>query len=353
MFDLKKQIRWAEITSGIIISLALIILFFGVFFAGSIERIINPKVRIKATLSDVKGLKKGAPVWVYGLEEGSVEDISLEPQHGTVVTISVYKKVLGVLKKDATASVLTMGLLGDKYVELSPGSPNAVPLSPGDMIRGTAQIDLKDVMETGGESIRKVTDFIDKVGRIVEKIETSKGTLSRFLEDPSLYDNLKESSRNLAAITGDIRGGQGTIGLLVKDTSLYERLSASSKSLERFSRKLERGSGTLNKLLEDDLLYAKLVGAASSAEEVGKKLNSPSGTIGKLIADPELYQNLNLASKRLNSILERIERGEGAAGVLVGDNETATELKETVKELRLLTEDIRKEPTKYFNFRLF
>ncbi|MDA8105404.1 MAG: MlaD family protein [Nitrospiraceae bacterium] len=353
MFDLKKQVRWAQIKSGIIISIALLILFLGVFFAGSIERLINPKVRIETAIADVKGLKKGAPVWVYGIEEGSVEDISLDPKYGTVVTISVYKKVLSVLKMDATASVLTMGLLGDKYVELNPGTPNAAPLAPGAMIRGTAQIDLKDVMETGGQSIKKVTEFIDKMGNLVEKLETSKGTFSRFLEDPALYDNLKESSKNLAVITADIRGGRGTIGLLVKDPSLYERLSASSKSMEEFSRKLDSGSGTLNKLLTDDRLYAKLVGAASSAEEFGKKLNSSSGTIGKLIEDPELYQNLTLASKRLSLILERIEKGEGAAGVLVSDDQTAQELKETVKELRMLTEDIRKEPSKYFKFSLF
>ncbi len=353
MFDLKKQIRWAQIKSGIIISIALVILFLGVFFAGSIERIINPKVRINAAITDVKGLKKGAPVWVFGIEEGSVEDISLDPRYGTVVTISVYKKVLSVLRKDATASVLTMGLLGDKYVELSPGSPNEAPLAPGDTIRGTAQIDLKDVMETGGQSIKKVTEFIDKLGRLVEKMETSKGTLSRFLEDPALYDNLKESSRNLAAVTADIRDGRGTLGLLVKDPSLYERLSASSRSLKGFSRKLDSGSGTLNKLLNDDLLYAKLVGAASSAEEFGSKLNKSSGTIGKLIEDPELYQNLSLASKRLSMILERIEKGEGTAGVLVRDDQTAQELKETVKELRLLTEDIRKQPSKYFKFSVF
>ena len=118
MFDLKKQIKWAQIKSGVIITLALAILFMSVFFAGSIERVLHPKVEIKAAIRDVKGLKKGAPVWVYGLEEGSVSDISLDPTYGTVVTMSIYKKVLDFLKKDSGATVLTMGLLGDKYIEL-------------------------------------------------------------------------------------------------------------------------------------------------------------------------------------------------------------------------------------------
>jgi len=353
MFDLKKQVRWAQIKTGIIITIALVILFLSVFFAGSIEHILYPKGAIKAAVSDVKGLKKGAPVWIYGIEEGSVQDISLDSQHGTVVTISIYKKALGFLRKDSTASVLTMGLLGDKYVELTPGTSGSAPLQAGEMIRGASQIDLKEVMAESGESVRKINDFIEKMGRLAERLEKSKGTLSKFLEDPSLYDNLKETSKYLAVISRDIGEGKGTIGMLVKDPSLYYRLSSTSKSLEGFSLKLEKGSGTLNKLVEDDLLYHRLVGAASSIEEFGGKLNRSSGTVNKLIEDPELYDNLNRTSSRISLILEKIEKGEGTAGALVGDKEMANEVKETVAELKKLMEDIREQPSKYFKFSLF
>lgn len=353
MFDMKKQLRWAQVKVGLIITLALAILFFAVFFAGSIDRLLYPKVLINASMRDVKGLKKGAPVWVYGIEEGSVENISLDPRYGTLVTIAIYKSVLGYLRSDATASVLTMGLLGDKYIELNPGSPGSPPLEPGEVIRGTTQIDMKEVMEAGGQSMQKMNDFIGKLGNLVEKIEKSKGTLSRFLEDPSLYDNLLESSKTLSRIAKDIDNGTGTLGRLVKDPSLYERLASSSKSLEVFSGKLGSGTGTLNKLMEDDLLYERLTGAASSMEEFGKKLNSSSGTLGRLIADPTLYQNLNTTSLRISAILERIEKGEGPAGTMLNDEEMAKEMKETVGELKRLTEDIREHPRRYFKFSLF
>ncbi|MFI5294775.1 MAG: MlaD family protein [Thermodesulfovibrionales bacterium] len=353
MFDMKKQVRWAQIKTGIILTLALGILFLSVFFAGSIERLLYPKVTIKAAVSDVKGLKKGAPVWVYGIEEGSVEDISLDAKYGTVVTISVYKKVLGFLKKDSAASVLTMGMLGDKYIELNPGTSKSPPLEAGEMIRGVSQIDLKDMMAASGESVQKINDFIEKMGRLAERLEKSKGTLSRFLEDPSLYDNLKESSKYLALIAKDIGEGRGTIGMLVKDPSLYERLSSTTKSLEGFSLKLEKGSGTLNKLVEDDLLYNRLVGATSSLETFGNKLNNSSGTVSKLIEDPALYDNLNKTSLHISSILEKIDTGEGAAGALVGDKELAKEVKETVAELKNLMKDIKEQPRKYFKFSIF
>ncbi len=353
MFDLKKQIMWAEVKAGLIITLALLIVFLSVFFAGGIEKIIHPRVDIMAAVSDVRGLKAGAPVWVYGIEKGSVKNVTLNPEYGTVVTISVAKSALGFLKKDSTATIMTMGLLGDKYIELTGGTAGAPPLRPGDMIRGTVQFDIKEVMETSGASIQKVTEFVDRMGRFLDKIEKSKGTLSRFIEDPYLYDNLKQTSRDLAVVVSDIRRGRGTIGLLVKDPTVYERLAAASKSLEGVSRDLDSGSGTMGRLLKDDTLYYRLTGAASSMDEFGRKLNDPSGTLGKLIANPQLYDNLNMASVRLSSLLERIDKGEGAAGVLMKDEETAKELKETIKELRELTGDIKEHPHRYFKFSLF
>ncbi|TAN39934.1 MAG: MCE family protein [Nitrospirae bacterium] len=353
MFDLKKQLRWAEMKVGIIISLALMILFLSVFFAGSIERMLHPKVRIKAAISDVKGLKGGAPVWVYGIEEGTVEDISLDPKYGTVVSILIYKNVLGYLKKDSTASVMTMGLLGDKYIELTPGASGAEPLKAGDMIRGTTQLDMKDVMETGAISMKKINDFIEKMGNLVGKIESSKGSIGMLIDDPSLYNNLKESAMNLSRITKEIESGKGTIGMLMKDPSLYERLASTSRSLEGFSRKLDNSTGTLHKLIEDDLLYARLTGAAASLDEFGKKLNRSSGTLNRLIEDPELYENLNSASKRITSVLERIDNGEGPAGMLVRDDELSREVKETVSQLNKLMQDIREHPKRYFKFSVF
>ncbi|MHB8880469.1 MAG: MlaD family protein [Thermodesulfovibrionales bacterium] len=353
MFDLKKQLRWAEMKVGIIISLALLILFLSVFFAGSIERMLHPKVRIKAAISDVKGLKGGAPVWVYGIEEGTVEDISLDPKYGTVVSLLIYKDALGYLKKDSTASVMTMGLLGDKYIELTPGASGAEPLKAGDMIRGTTQLDMKDVMETGAISMKKINDFIEKLGNLVGKIEESKGSIGMLIDDPSLYNSLTESAKNLSRITKEMESGKGTFGMLMKDPSLYERLSSTSKSLEGFSLKLENSTGTLNKLIEDDLLYARLTGAAASMDEFGKKLNKSSGTLNRLAEDPELYENLNSASKRITSILERIDNGEGAAGMLVRDDELSREVKETVSQLNKLMGDIREHPKRYFKFSIF
>lgn len=353
MFDLKKQHLWSKLRVGLVITLALITLFTIIFFAGGIENIVSPRVELKAHIQDVKGLRKGAPVWLSGIEIGSVKNIQLHPEYGAVVSLLVKKNALGFIRKDARASILTMGLLGDKYIELTAGSPEGGPIEPNDMITGVAQIDLKDVMATSAMSIERVTEFIKKLDSLVTKIEKGEGTIAKLLSDPSVYDNLRETTRALSITVKDIRDSRGTLKLLVEDPALYRKMVAATSSVEEFGKKLNEGSGTVQRLIQDPSLYNRILSASSSLEEFGKRLNEGSGTLKRLAEDPALYENLNKASGQLSSILERLDKGEGLAGALIRDKELAQELKEVVGEIRELTKDIREHPKRYFKFSVF
>ncbi len=319
MFDIKKQFLWSKLKVGLVVTLALCTLFITVFFAGSIENLLSPKVELKAQIQNVKGLRKGAPVWVSGIEVGSVKDINLHPEYGTIVTLSVNKKALEFLKKDSEASILTMGLLGDKYVELSGGSPKAEPIKPGDMMSGTAVIELKDVVEISASSIKKMSDFINKLDHLVTKIERGEGTFAKFLTDPEIYNNLMDISKTLSVVLHEIKDGQGTIKMLLNDPSLYNRMLAATASVEEFT----------------------LV------------LNDRQGTLRRLAEDPTLYENLNRASQQLSSIIEKIDSGEGIAGDLITDEKLASDLKDIITEIRELTKDMKENPKRYFKFSLF
>ena len=326
MYDVKKQLMWSKLRVGVVITLALITLFFTVFFAGGIEDLFSPKVTVKAQIEDVKGLRKGAPVWLSGIEIGSVKDIHLHPEFGTVVNMAVKKSAMKYVRKDSRASVLTMGLLGDKYVELSAGTPGAGTIQPGEMIKGAAQLELKDVMEVGTVSIQRMSDFIKKLDNLLTKIEKGEGTVTKFLTDPTLYDNLRDATKSLSLTLNDIRKARGTLKLLMEDPALYNNLLAASSSIEEISRKMNESSGTLRKMIEDPSLYNRLLAATVSLEDF---------------------------STKFSSVLLKVDKGDGVAGTLMNDKELARELKDTVSELRRLLQDIKSDPKKYFKFSVF
>lgn len=326
MFEREKKLAWAKLKVGVVLTLTAALLLFTVFFAGQLEDLLSPKADITTGIRDVKGLRKGAPVWLSGIEVGTVKDMRLHPGEGTMVTLGIKKSVLPYLGKDAAATVLTLGLLGDKYIELSGGDPAAGHLQPGEVIKGRAQLEVKDLVDASAESLQKVTEFVDEVSRLVDQFDKSQGTVAKLLKDPALYNNLQETTATLVTLVKDLQGAEGSLKLLMKDPALYNKMVAATASVEEFGRTMNQGQGTLKRLAED----------------------------------PTLYENLNKASQQLTSLLNDIDAGKGAAGALVKDKELAAELrqtigglKETVGELRDLTKDIKANPKKYFKFSLF
>lgn len=385
MFDMRKQLKWSKLKVGMVITLALLVLLVAIFFAGGIEKMISPRIDLKVQFQDVRGLRKGAPVWIFGAEVGSVRDIRLDRTLGAVVTISLKKDVQGFLRKDARASIMTMGLLGDKYIELSTGSPKAEPIEPQEMIKGAVPVEISEIMETAGISIAKVGDVINRLDNLILKIDEGEGTLAKFLSDPSIYDNLNQSAKILSLTLEEIKTSRGSLKMLVEDPSLYQRMVSAVSSIEKLAketnesikemtRKVNEGQGTLKKLLEDPSLYDKALAVVSKIEHLtgnverisqdietfSRGLNEKTGTLKRMIDDPSLYDNLNQSSARLTSILKRIDQGEGAAGALLKDKALIEELNVTLEEfrgaageLKELLKDIKANPKKYFKFSIF
>ena len=353
MFDTQKQFRWSKLKVGIVITVALLILLITVFFAGNLQSLIAKKVELRIDFKNVEGLRTGAPVWILGIEEGSVKAIRLDPTYGVIVTIAIQKRALGYLKKDSHATILTMGLLGDKYIELSTGSPQANPIQPGDLIKGTTEMGLKHVMETSGEAIGKISQFINKMDSLIEKIESNQGTIGKLLNDPALYESLDRTINRLSGLVDDLKNTKGTLGLLIEDPSVYNRLLSAASSLEVFSKRMNESSGTLKSLIEDPSLYNQTMEAVSQIQTFGTTLNKSQGTIKKMIEDPSVYENLNKDLKELSSILEKIEKGQGLAGAFIQDTELSKELKETLLELKDLLKTLKSHPGKFFKFSLF
>lgn len=353
MYDYIKQLRWARLKVGVVFTAALLVLFMAAMFAGNIEKIFVPFVEVQAVFDDVKGLRSGSPVWFSGVEIGSVKSIRFEPDRKIRILMSIEYDVLKYLKIDSTATILTLGLLGDKYVEISAGTKDKEHLQPGDTIRGGSEIGIQDIVETSQESIGRISDFIKMLEEILVKIERGEGTVSKFIQDPAVYDNLKETTRELSSLAGRVRRGEGTLGRLMSDDDLYGDIASSVNDVKIFAANLRESEGTLHRVISDPSIYERFLRASESLDIFTQRLETSRGTVNRLIEDESLYVNVNSASERLNLILERIERGEGVMGSLVSDDELAEELKTTLKEMNLLMKEIREHPRRFFKFSLF
>ncbi|MEN2994421.1 MAG: MlaD family protein [Thermodesulfovibrio sp.] len=316
MFDRKKQLKWASLKVGVVITLTLFIIFFVVVFSGGLRDLLKEKTSLNIYIEDVKGLRKGAPVRVAGIDVGTVKEIKLSKEHGVVVKVSIEKEVLEYLKSDASATVQTIGLLGDKYIEIFPGnSQERFDASKG--LYGYPQTEIREIITVATSTMTKIEGLIQKVDSLITKIEDSQGSIAKLINDPSLYNNLNSLVLDLKKTLEEIKSG--SIGMIARDEELYQRLSNTLKNFE----------------------------------EASKKIYTQQGTLGKIINDPSLYEYLLRSSQKLDNLLQEIERSEGTLKLLIRDKTLAEELKQSIIELRSLIEEIKKNPKKFFKFSIF
>jgi len=112
---------------------------------GKMELIGDHYYRLKAKFQSVSGLKTGARVEIAGVEVGQVETIGLDPSaQAAIVTLKIRNGIS--LSDDVIASVKTSGLIGDKYIQLSPGG-SEILLAPGDTITETVPaVDVEELI---------------------------------------------------------------------------------------------------------------------------------------------------------------------------------------------------------------
>ena len=306
------RIKWGNMWVGIIITFAIAMLLYSSFRGGGTS-IFETKDNLTCYFANVNGLVKGAPVWLGGVEVGNVKSVkfvNLSAQRRIKAEISVKKSVWEFITTDSKVKLGTIGLLGDKYVEVIPGTKGLPIKAPGTEI---------EVLDAAG-----LDAMVAKAPSITGSVDT-------------LLANMKDISRRIA-------DGEGTVGKFVTDTALYDNLV---KALNQTTDLMADIQKNQKKIL------AELGNTLENSTRLTARIDSGQGSLGKMINDEELYNNLTHSTGRMDSILAKIDRGEGSAGALVNDLELYEEIRNLIVRVNNLIADIEENPRKYFKFSVF
>ena len=355
-----ENIAWSQVKTGIFIVIALLILAGGVLLMGTKTKMLVPKGSLSLIMTDVAGLKVGAPVWLAGMDVGLVTSIHFErPElsNEVEVILEVGKEALRKIGQDSVITVQTRGLMGEKYVDITPS--RRVVTVPETRVHGSNVPRLDDVMKKAG-------GVFDRLNLTMDRATNGQGSLARLLSDPKLYDNLAKLSYELNGFMTTANRGEGTLGKLNKSPQLYDTLMMTMSHAEATLARLQQADGTLNNLIYDRRLYDRLVSlskksaqAAEDMRELNKKFTSREGTIGMLLADREFYdkgialiERADSSVRAFEAVANRVNSGQGSAGKLVSDQALYDKLNTMVDTMDSLLKDIRANPRRYFKFSL-
>lgn len=356
-----NQIGWAQVRAGVFILAALVFFAAGVLLMGQKTKMFTPKGKLTVVMDDVAGLKEGAPVWLAGVDVGVVTAIEfVNPRSSNEVKILVEAdyRALRKIGTDSRITIKTRGLMGEKYVDITPSQTYHETLPT--LLRGTSVAKLDDVVQKAGATF-------DRLNTIVDSVTQGKGTLGKLTTDPALYHNIVKLTQELSALTITINRGEGTLGKLNRSPEPYNRLISILNRADRTLQDIQASDGTLNKLIYDTSLYTKLVvladksvQAADDVRELNRKISSNESSIGKLISSPEFYNKgvslLERADNSVRSIEEisaRVNSGEGSLGKAINEKELYERMNRMIDSVDLLVSDIKKNPGRYVKFSLF
>lgn len=355
------NIGWSQLKAGIFIIFALLFFAGGILLMGEKTKFFIPKGKLSVIMSDVAGLKVGAPVWLAGVDVGIVTDIQFEKPNKTnevEIVLQVEKSALKKIGKDSAITVKTRGLMGEKYVDVTPSL--YITQVPETRLYGTSITKLDDVMQKAGKAFDKFNHSLDKMNR-------GEGSLGRLATDTKLYDNLVSLTAELDSFAKTANSGQGTLGKLNKSREPYDRLMAILNRTDATMKDIQSSEGTLSKLLHDRELYDKMVAladqskeAAEDVRELKQRLTSPDGTFGKLLQDREFYdkgmallERADTSVKAFEDVAIRINSGEGTAGKLVNDQALYDKMNKIIDDMNLLVKDLKENPKRYLKFSVF
>lgn len=308
-------VTWEQVRVGILLLVGIVVLAAGVFFIGQMGGVFGERYRLVTLMRSAAGLVPGASVQLAGQGVGQVAEIELiapedRPETGEAVAVwlAVNRRVQPQIRSDSRARVRTQGLLGDRVVDIEPGSAGARILGPGDTLPASEPLAYQELLGQAATAVAQLTTLSRELESLTRRLLAGEGSLGRLVVDDTLYRQLVHVSGSLGDFLDRVAGGEGTLGRLLTDEELYLRLSAGARSLDSVTARVAAGRGTLGRMVVSDSLYDRVLALAERSSAILGRLEEGEGTAGRLLEDESLYEELLRTLVDLNAVLDEIRR---------------------------------------------
>ena len=312
-------VTWEQLKVGVDILAALGVLAIAIYKLGQAANLFHRRYELIAYLPNASGLVAGGTVLVAGQFAGTIKSIDFLPVDNDTtrnlrLRMAIDASLRDQVRSDSKAKVRTLGLLGDKVIDISIGTPRYGVLRDGDTIAVAPSLDYEAVLAQAAGAVNEMVDL----------------------------------THDLRALTNGILDGKGTVGQLMTNRALYDQFVGTMSRANTMLTKLQNPNGTFARLLDDPTLYNRFIGVVTSADSLVVSLNDKNGTIGKLLRDDSLYTHFVSMAQAGDSIMKALSNGQGPVARLLNDPTLYDRLNKLTTDLGTILEDVRKDPHRYF-----
>ena len=234
--------RWTlEIKVGAFVILGVTLLSVFVFAIGDLSTAFLPSYELRVVFDSANGITGGSPIQYAGVEVGKLQTVRLvpaadqiAPRVELITRLPSYVKV----RSDDQASISTFGLLGEKYLQISPGPGLGRVLGPHERLIGQPPVSTELVIQRSNEVLSELKSTLEGINTLVGDPEARVYLKETVREARDATRNWKLLGERLNLAMSYAESGQGNVGKLVFDDDLYLRLSGFVDDLKAHPWKL-------------------------------------------------------------------------------------------------------------------
>ena len=289
-----------EVTVGLLVVVALVVLITGLAFLSGKSVFGGRSVTFSVKVTNVSGLVEGDPVHISGVRVGRVAGIQLRGVEDVVLHLEVARSVRP--KVDAKVFVRPLDAFGAMFVDYYPGQSQE-NLAEGQVLTGQREL---PITELASSMATEAGDVLNGAGAVLSQRTADE-----------LHATLEAAQRALNVVA---QLGSGPLG---RDAQIAVANLAAATSR-----------------LDSTLASPDLTKAVAQLDEIADNLN-------------EMVLGLSDATRGLATIMAKIDADSGSLGRMVNDTTMYAEVVRLTTSLRLLLDDMRERPQRYFNLSVF
>ncbi|MDG2431725.1 MlaD family protein [Flavobacterium sp.] len=186
---------------GMFVIGALLVFAATIFFIGKQQNMFGSTFTIQANFKNVSGLTVGNNVRFSGINIGTVDEIRLVSDSAVVVSMTIEKEVQKFIKEDATASIGSDGLMGDKVLMISPGTSSKKIIKENGKIGSVEAIEMDDIMRSAKVTMENASVITQELAQFTYDMNNGNGALSKLMTDEKFANSLDKTMTNLQKST--------------------------------------------------------------------------------------------------------------------------------------------------------
>jgi phospholipid/cholesterol/gamma-HCH transport system substrate-binding protein len=175
------------------------------FIIGQHKNLFSNTISVYADFKNIAGTKEGNYVRFAGINIGTVDRISIINDTTVRLQLSIEKKIQPYIKSNAQASIGSDGLMGDKLVQIAPGTNDSPLVKDGGVLQTTPPVNVDKIMNNLAHVAENAAQLTEGLASIIDKVNNGKGSVGRLIGDSKLADRLENTIHNANETVGSIK----------------------------------------------------------------------------------------------------------------------------------------------------